>query len=370
VSISPEPMARVDVDLGARSYPIYIGEGLLGREELLRPYVAGAQVCVVTNETVAPLYVETLLGGLGGEYQIDVHRLPDGEQYKTLESYAAIIDFLLARRHARSTTLIALGGGVVGDITGFAAATYQRGVGFLQVPTTLLAQVDSSVGGKTGVNHARGKNMIGAFYQPRCVIADTGVLATLPEREFRAGLAEVVKYGAICDPELFAWLERHAAECGDQAPAALQHAIRRCCEIKASVVRADETESGVRAILNFGHTFGHALETLTGYRRMLHGEAVAVGMVMAADLSARQGRMDWQDARRIRALLEHMALPVEPPAVAADAMLGAMAADKKAVSGRLRLVLLHGIGEATVTEDVDPRSLAETLRAGPRLCRG
>ena len=361
-------MDRVDVALGSRSYPIYIGEGMLDRGDLLRAHIRGRQVAVITNQTVGPLYLPRLQAALGDAFQVDTYALPDGEQYKTLEQYGAIMDFLLERRHSRSTTLIALGGGVVGDMTGFAAATFQRGVDFLQVPTTLLAQVDSSVGGKTGVNHPRGKNMIGAFYQPRCVLADTGVFATLPEREFRAGLAEVLKYGVIRDPALFAWLEANAEACVAKSPAALAFAVRRSCELKAEVVAEDERETDVRAILNFGHTFGHALETLTGYQQFLHGEAVAVGMVMAADLSARQGLLGWSDARRIKAAVQALGLPVTPPDLSAETMIDAMGMDKKAVSGRLRLVLATAIGRVMVTEDIDRAALLATLGAGGRLC--
>jgi 3-dehydroquinate synthase len=360
----------VEVELGDRSYPIHIGDGLVDRGDLLRAHVRGRQVAVITNATVAPLYLERVLAAFPEPYRVDTFVLPDGEQYKTLEYYGAIMEFLLERRHSRSTTLIALGGGVVGDMTGFAAATYQRGVDFLQVPTTLLAQVDSSVGGKTGVNHPRGKNMIGAFYQPRCVIADTGLFATLPSREFRAGLAEVLKYGIIRDADFFAWIEAHAADCVARQPAALAHAVKRSCEVKAEVVAADEREADLRAILNFGHTFGHALETLTGYQALLHGEAVAIGMVLAADLSARQEMLSWSDARRIKEAVAALELPVQPPDLPAADMIAAMGMDKKVVSGRLRLVLATAIGQVTTTEDIDGQALLDTLAAGGRLCGG
>ncbi|MEZ5561009.1 MAG: 3-dehydroquinate synthase [Pseudomonadales bacterium] len=363
-------MQTIDVALGDRSYPIHIGRGLLDRGDLLRPHLGGRQVAVITNETVAPLYLPRLLAALADVGQVDTFELPDGERFKTLHQYAAVMDFLLERRHNRSTTVIALGGGVVGDLAGFVAATFQRGVRFIQVPTTLLAQVDSSVGGKTAVNHPRGKNMIGAFYQPRCVLADIGVLDTLPEREFGAGLAEVVKYGVIRDAAFFDWLVTQANALVGRDDAALTQAVRRSCEIKAEVVAADERESDLRAILNFGHTFGHAIETLTGYQRYLHGEAVAVGMVMAADLSARQGLLGRGDARRVRTLLEALHLPVLPPALDTDAMLDAMGMDKKVVTGRLRLVLAEAIGRVLVTEDIDEVLLRETLRAGARLCDG
>jgi len=360
----------VEVDLGERRYPIHIGDGLIDRADLFRAHVTGPQVAVITNATVGPLYLERVLAALPEPCRVDSFVLPDGEQFKTLEYYGAIMDFLLERRHSRSTTLIALGGGVVGDMTGFAAATYQRGVDFLQVPTTLLAQVDSSVGGKTGVNHPLGKNMIGAFYQPRCVIADTGLFATLPPREFRAGLAEVLKYGIIRDAGFFNWLGAHAGECVARQPDALAHAVKRSCEVKAGVVAVDEREAGLRAILNFGHTFGHALETLTGYRTLLHGEAVAIGMVQAADLSARQGMLSWSDARRIKEAVAALELPVRPPDLPAADMIAAMGMDKKVMSGRLRLVLATAIGQVTTTEDIDGHALLDTLAAGGRLCDG
>jgi 3-dehydroquinate synthase len=294
--------------------------------------------------------------------------MADGEQHKSLDSYAELMDFLLERRHNRSTTLIALGGGVVGDLTGFAAATFQRGVDFIQVPTTLLAQVDSSVGGKTAVNHPRGKNMIGAFYQPRCVVADTAVVETLAQRDYRAGLAEVVKYGVVRDAAFFDWLEQHTPELIRRDPDSLATAIRRSCEIKAEVVAADEREAGLRAILNFGHTFGHAIETLTGYQRLLHGEAVAIGMVMAADLSVRQGLLSGAEARRIKSVLRDVGLPVAPPALPSQDMLAAMGMDKKVLDGRLRLVLAEALGNVLVTETVDSAALRQTLSAGDRLC--
>ncbi len=361
---------QVDVALGDRSYPIYIGPGLLDRGDLIARHVRGGQVAVFSNDTVAPLYLDRLRAALGERYQIDVFTMPDGEQYKNLGSYAAAMDFLLERGHNRSTTLLALGGGVVGDLTGFVAATFQRGVDFIQVPTTLLAQVDSSVGGKTAVNHPRGKNMIGAFHQPRCVVADIALFDTLPDREYRAGLAEVVKYGIIVDAPFFSWLQEHAEACLVKKPDVLAHAVRRSCELKARVVAADERESGLRAILNFGHTFGHAIETLTGYGQYLHGEAVAMGMVMAADLSARQGLLSWVEAREVRLLLTALALPVVPPALAAEDMIRAMGADKKVVSGRLRLVLAEAVGRVLVTEQVSMSALRETLTAGDRLCDG
>lgn len=369
MSRTQDGVETVRVELGERSYPIHIGAGVLRRGDLLRPHLRGRQVAIVSNDVVAPHYLETLKGALGDGLQIDVFLMADGERHKNLDTYAALMDFLLAHRHNRTTTLIALGGGVVGDLTGFAAATFQRGVDFIQVPTTLLAQVDSSVGGKTAVNHPRGKNMIGAFYQPRCVLADTAAFDTLPDREFRAGLAEVVKYGVIRDGAFFDWLERETDALRGRDAGTLAHAVRRSCEIKAEVVAADEREGGLRAILNYGHTFGHAIETLTGYEQFLHGEAVAIGMVMAADLSVRQGWLDAGEARRIRELLDALGLPVTPPALVADAMLEAMGLDKKVVDGRLRLVLAESLGRVVVTDDVDQQALARTLAAGAELCR-
>jgi 3-dehydroquinate synthase len=362
-------MDTVTVDLGERSYSICIGNGLIGQPNLLRAHVAGKQVAIVSNEIVAPLYLDMVVQAMAG-LQVDVFTLPDGEQHKNLASYGAVMDFLIDKRHNRSTTLIALGGGVVGDITGFVAATFQRGVNFIQIPTTLLAQVDSSVGGKTAVNHPSGKNMIGAFHQPSCVIADTSVLASLGPREFLAGVAEILKYGIIADGEFFDWLEASTQSVIARDPDTLIEAIRRSCEIKANVVAQDETEVGIRAILNFGHTFGHALEALTGYRMLLHGEAVAIGMVMAADLSARQGLLAVADAQRIKRVVAGFGLPVAPPPVGDEDMLRSMGMDKKVVDGTLRLVLARCIGEVVVTEEIDPLALRETLKALDELCHG
>ena len=357
-------MMELEVELGARSYPIMIGAGLLCRAGILAPFLAGSQAMVVTNRTVAPLYLEALRSALGDVHP-DVFELDDGENFKTLENYSRIVDALLDRRHNRSTTIVALGGGVVGDIAGFAAATYQRGVRCIQVPTTLLAQVDSSVGGKTAVNHPLGKNMIGAFHQPGCVLADTDTLATLPEREYRAGLAEVLKYGIIWDESFFSWMETSASALLSRQADAVAHAIRTSCATKAQVVAADERESGLRAILNFGHTFAHAIETLTGYERLLHGEAVAIGMALAADCSVRHGLFAEPDASRVLAAIRALGLPVEvPPGVGREAMLGAMAVDKKAVDGRIRLVLARRIGEVSVVEDIERDALRATLTAG------
>ncbi len=354
-------MHTLNVELGDRRYPIYIGAGLLGRGELLAPHIPGRQVLVVSNETVAPLYLERLSAALTGFRQHNVI-LPDGEQFKTLDILNRIFDALLQNRCDRDITLIALGGGVVGDITGFAAASYQRGVNFIQVPTTLLAQVDSSVGGKTGVNHPLGKNMIGAFYQPRCVIADTTTLDTLPDRELSAGLAEVIKYGLIRDAAFFAWLESNLDALLARNPDVLAYAIERSCRNKAEVVVADERESGQRALLNFGHTFGHAIETGMGYGAWLHGEAVATGMCMAAHLSQRLGWIGSADVARIDTLIARAQLPTQPPAELDTArFLDLMAVDKKVKDGRVRLVLLKGIGESLVSGDYDSTQLRASL---------
>jgi len=356
-------MRTLNVDLGERAYPIYIGPGLLADAEIYRRHLGARQVMVVTNETVAPLYLDHVLKALSG-FQVREVILPDGEQYKTLEVLNRVFDALLTHRYDRRCCLLALGGGVVGDMTGFAAACYQRGVSFVQAPTTLLAQVDSSVGGKTGVNHPLGKNMIGAFHQPLCVIADTDSLGTLPERELSAGLAEVIKYGLIDDPEFFAWLEANMEPLRARDPDALALAIERSCRDKAAVVAADEREAGRRALLNLGHTFGHAIETGVGYGEWLHGEAVATGMCMAADLSHRLGWITEGDRRRILDLVARAGLPVAPPAgIGADRFLELMAVDKKVLDGRLRLVLLKGIGQAIVTDGFPAAALRATLEA-------
>lgn len=356
-------MQTLEVDLGARSYPIFIGEQLLARSDLFKPYLAGKQVCIVTNETVAPLYLNALQEALTG-IQISSVRLRDGEEYKTLAELNAIFDNLLEHRHNRTTTLIALGGGVVGDMTGFAAACYQRGVDFIQVPTTLLAQVDSSVGGKTGVNHPLGKNMIGAFHQPRCVIADTDTLKTLPQREFSAGIAEIIKYGLICDLEFYHWLQLEMDGLMSRDPQLLRAAIYRSCANKAKVVAADEREGGLRAILNLGHTFGHAIETAQGYGNWLHGEAVAVGMLMAVDLSARLGWVEAKAVDTLRELLLRARLPVvAPKGMTVDQFLQLMAVDKKVLDGQLRLVLLRAVGSAVVTSDFPLAELKACIAA-------
>ena len=355
-------MQKLDVSLAERSYPIYIDRGLLG-QDLIRGHVRGNQVMVVTNETIAPLYLDAVTRGLG-DLQCDTLILPDGEQHKTLATLERIFDALMAHRHSRTTTLVALGGGVIGDMVGFAAACYQRGVDFIQVPTTLLAQVDSSVGGKTAVNHPRGKNMIGAFHQPRAVVIDTAVLDTLPEREFAAGMAEGIKYGLIRDPEFFQWLLDNQAALAARDTAPVAEAILRSCRNKAEVVAADETEQGNRALLNLGHTFGHAMETFTGYRDWLHGEAVSAGMVMAARMSLELGWLKQADLDRVSDSLAAWKLPVTAPEGMARADFSElMALDKKVQNGRLRLVLLNQIGDALVTGEYDPNALTRTLEA-------
>lgn len=356
-------MNTLTVELGERSYPIFIGQGLLGKPGLLTQHVRGRQVMVVTNETIAPLYLDRVRGIFRG-FELATVVLPDGEQFKNLDTLNLIFTALLENKFNRGCTLVALGGGVVGDITGFAAASYQRGVAFLQIPTTLLAQVDSSVGGKTGVNHALGKNMIGAFHQPGCVLVDTDTLDTLDDRQLAAGLAEVIKYGLIHDADFFVWLEEHIEQLKARDKEAISHAIKRSCSIKAAIVAADERESGQRALLNLGHTFGHAIETGTGYGAWLHGEAVATGMLMAADLSARHQWLPAADVVRIERLLQRAGLPVRPPeSMGAADFMKLMALDKKVVDGGLRLVLLKAIGAAVVTGDFDARLLDATLDA-------
>lgn len=354
-------MRTLNVDLGTRSYPIHIGSGLLARADLLAPHLAGRRAAIVTNETVAPLYLEPVRS-LTARHRPVAIVLPDGEQHKTLPMLDRIFDALLEARCDRETLLIALGGGVIGDMAGFAAACYQRGVPFIQVPTTLLAQVDSSVGGKTGVNHPLGKNMIGVFHQPRAVIIDIDTLRSLPDRELRAGVAEVIKYGLIRDPEFFDWLEKNMQRVLDRDADALAHAIERSCRNKAQVVALDERESGERALLNLGHTFGHAIETGLGYGKWLHGEAVAAGMVMAADLSRRLGWLSEEDLARVEAVTAAAGLPVRMPAELDRGQLRElMAVDKKVAGGRLRFVLLKGIGNAVVTADVPSALLDRAL---------
>ncbi len=346
-------MQTLTVDLGNRSYPIHIGMDLLAQPRLIVEHLPQPRVAVITNTTVAPLYLDRLVNGLAeaGVTALPVV-LPDGEQYKNWETLNTLFDALLTHRCERKTTLIALGGGVIGDLTGFAAASYLRGVPFIQIPTTLLAQVDSSVGGKTGINHPLGKNMIGAFYQPQLVLADTGTLSTLPPRELSAGLAEVIKYGLIYDAEFFAWLETNMGKLRALDEAGIAHAVYRSCEIKAEVVAQDERETGLRALLNLGHTFGHAIESGMGYGNWLHGEAVAAGTVLAADLSQRMGLLTAAEVDRIRALYRTAGLPDTAPDLGAESYKQYMGLDKKVEGGRIRFVLLRGIGSALLSADV------------------
>jgi 3-dehydroquinate synthase len=358
-------MQKLTVELGdQRDYPIYIGSDLLSDASYLIPHIQGRQVCIVTNTTIAPLYLNRVKALLSNSYQIDVVILPDGEQYKQLDTISQIYDCLLEGRHNRTTTLIALGGGVVGDMAGFAAATYQRGVNFIQIPTTLLAQVDSSVGGKTGVNHPLGKNMIGAFHQPQAVIIDIDVLQSLPGRELSAGIAEIIKYGLISDSQFYSWLESNICLIMSLDAGVVSAAILKSCQSKADVVSADEKESGLRATLNFGHTFAHAIEAAQGYGRWLHGEAVATGMLIALDLSVRMGWVNDEEVSRLRYLLEKANLPVTVPENMTERQfLDIMAVDKKVLNGRLRLVLLKSIGCAIVTEEAPQEKVTESILA-------
>jgi len=351
------------VELGDRSYPIFVGSGVLQQCDLAN-YIKSKQVMIVTNETIAPHYLDDLTKMLAG-FDVKNVILPDGEQYKTLDYVNRIFDELLSSRQNRNTTLIALGGGVVGDMTGFAAASYQRGVNFIQIPTTILSQVDSSVGGKTGVNHPLGKNMIGAFYQPKLVIADINYFQTLVQREVAAGIAEIIKYGLIYDAEFFVWLEKNIELLVAKDEKALCYAIMRSCEIKAEVVAKDETEQGIRAWLNLGHTFGHAIETHQGYGNWLHGEAVAAGTVMALDLSCRLGWIDNVLLERAKALFIACDLPILPPSdMSVDAFIDLMSVDKKVLDGSIRLVLIEQLGRATVTDQFDSALLKQTLAIG------
>jgi 3-dehydroquinate synthase len=353
---------RIDVNLGQRSYPIFIGAGVMQRGEELNRAIPARDVLLVTNTTVGPLYSASLVAALAPRRCIEVS-LPDGEIHKTLANVARMLDVLVANRFSRDACVVALGGGVVGDMAGFAAACYQRGIAFVQVPTTLLAQVDSSVGGKTGVNHPGGKNLIGAFHQPAAVFADTNTLNTLPDRELRAGLAEVIKYGLIVDRDFFDWLEANAASLLAREPAALAHAIRRSCEIKAEIVGRDEREQGERALLNLGHTFGHAIESATNYATWLHGEAVGAGMLLAAEMSQRLGWVSAADVGRVERILQRFGLPIDVSSLPADTLAEKMKIDKKVAAGRIRLVLLKAIGKSVVTGDYADAALGETLRA-------
>jgi len=354
-------MISLKVNLGERSYPICIGKNLLDHHELLTQHIPGNSALIVSNETVAPLYMDKVEAALGSlKYETLV--LPDGEEYKNQETLNTIYDCLLSKKFDRNTTLIALGGGVIGDITGFAAASYQRGVHFIQIPTTLLAQVDSSVGGKTGINHPLGKNMIGAFYQPRVVIADTNTLNTLEDRQLSSGIAEVIKYGLIRDTEFLEWQEDYIDHLVERDPDALAYAIERSCRNKAEIVAADERESGQRALLNLGHTFGHAIETGMGYGNWLHGEAVASGMVMAARLSEKLGWITQQDVDRVIDILERAHLPIRAPdKMTADRFIELMSLDKKVIDGVLKLVLLKSIGQGIVTSDYTQDALLEAI---------
>lgn len=357
-------MQTLNVALGERSYPIHIGRGLLPKIAAHFAGIGGRRAAIVTNETVGPLYlgaVATALQTAGVDTAEVV--LPDGEGYKNWETLNRIFDALLSHRCDRRTPVIALGGGVIGDMAGFAAATYQRGVPFIQVPTTLLSQVDSSVGGKTAINHPLGKNMIGAFHQPRLVLADTDTLSTLPDRELRAGLAEVIKYGLIRDPDFFEWIEAHLERLLARDPEALAYVIHRSCANKAEVVAADETEQGERALLNLGHTFGHAIETGLGYGQWLHGEAVAAGMVIAAELSAGLGWLPEAAVDRIRALLVRAQLPVVAPDLGVPRYLELMAHDKKVADGQLRLILLQGIGHGVIHAESDAQLIGRAIQA-------
>ena len=354
-------MHKIIVELGKRSYPIYIGSDLLTKTELYSQHINSKQVIVISNETIAPLYLDSVLKQLT-DFQVASVILPDGEQFKTLEYISTIFDQLLSNKFSRNSTLIALGGGVIGDMGGFAAACYQRGIHFIQIPTTLLAQVDSSVGGKTGVNHPLGKNMIGAFYQPQCVIADADVLDTLDDRQLSAGLAEVIKYGLIRDINFFVWLENNIKALISRDKTALAYAIEQSCLNKAQIVSEDETETGVRATLNLGHTFGHAIETGAGYGTYLHGEAVAIGTCQAADLSRRMGWLNDDDVKRIINLFVACNLPTVPPnSLSSERFIDLMSVDKKNIDGQIRVILLKKIGEATLPIGVNKDILQETL---------
>lgn len=356
-------MKTLELELGERSYPIHIGSQLIDQADLYKKHLKGSFTAVITNQTVAPLYADRVvktLEGLGQKVRLII--LPDGEVYKTWEILQKIFDALLESGADRKSTLIALGGGVIGDMTGFAAASYMRGIRFIQVPTTLLSQVDSSVGGKTGINHPLGKNMIGAFYQPQAVIADLDTLKTLPPKELAAGLAEVIKHGAIADADFFSWIEKNIESLNACEPKAMEHAVQRSCEIKSQIVALDEKEGGVRATLNFGHTFGHAIEAGIGYGEWLHGEAVGCGMVLAADLSVRTGRLTKEDFQRIKNLVTALKLPSTPPKLGVSRYIDLMSVDKKAEGGEVRFILLDGIGRSTI-KTVDEPLVIQTLEA-------
>ncbi|XP_074284803.1 3-dehydroquinate synthase, chloroplastic-like [Silene latifolia] len=358
----------VEVDLGNRSYPIYIGSALLDQPHLLQRHVHGKRVLVVTNTTIAPLYLDKVIDALtrdNPKISVEAVILPDGEQYKNMETLMKVFDKAIGSRLDRRSTFVALGGGVIGDMCGFAAAAFLRGVNFIQIPTTVMAQVDSSVGGKTGINHTLGKNLIGAFYQPQCVLIDTDTLKTLPDREMASGIAEVIKYGLIRDADFFEWQEKNMTSLLARDTAALTYAIKRSCENKAEVVSLDEKEGGIRATLNLGHTFGHAIETGFGYGQWLHGEAVAVGTVMAVDLSHRLGWIDETLVKRVHSILKDARLPTVPPeSMTVEMFKSIMAVDKKVADGVLRLILLKGpLGNCVFTSDYDREALDQTLRA-------
>ncbi len=354
-------MKEITVQLDERSYPIFIGQGLLQQAGLLKPYISGQKVCIVSNQTVADLYLDRLQSQLT-DYQVSIVLIEDGEQYKNMDSFNRVVDHLLEQNVDRKSTVIALGGGVIGDLAGYAAASCLRGINFIQIPTTLLAQVDSSVGGKTGVNHSQGKNLIGAFYQPSCVVADIDSLFSLSQREFSAGMAEVIKYGLISDADFFDWLEANTDSIKSLDKQKLAHIVARSCEIKADVVSQDEKESGLRAILNYGHTFGHAIEAAVGYQGWLHGEAISAGMVMASNLSAAMGALTEQNLDRIKNLFQAFALPIHPPAsMSAAQMKALMLHDKKTIDAQVRLILLRAIGDAYVSADYSPQLLDKII---------
>jgi 3-dehydroquinate synthase len=354
-------MATLNLDLGPRSYPIYIDTGLLNNTDLLSSYVRAKRVCIVTNDLVAPLYLKSFKAKLAN-FIVDEVILPDGEAEKSLSNFEVIMSHMLAQEHGRDTTLIALGGGVIGDITGFAAACYQRGIDFIQIPTTLLSQVDSSVGGKTAVNHPLGKNMIGAFYQPKAVFIDIDSLDTLPVREFNAGMAEVIKYGILGDRDFFIWLEDHSAAIKSGDKSVLAQMIERCCQCKADIVAKDETEAGVRALLNLGHTFGHAIEAEQGYGKWLHGEAVATGMVLAGKLAVAMNLLEVSEYRRMKSLISAFDLPILAPENMGFAeFIRHMRRDKKNIAGKLRFIIPTAIGKSEIRDDVSQDMLQEIL---------
>ena len=354
-------MKTININLEKRGYPIYVGEGLIEDYDLFKKHISNKKVAIITNDKVAPLYLQKVTNILSNDKDIIPIILPDGEAFKNLETLNLIYDALLKNKANRQVTLIALGGGVIGDITGFAAATFMRGVDFIQLPTTLLSQVDSSVGGKTGINHQLGKNMIGAFYQPKCVIADIRLLETLPDKELSAGLAEVIKYGLIRDFSFFEWLENNIEGIMKRDSQLLIQSVIRSCQNKADIVEADEFESGIRAILNLGHTFGHAIETATGYGKWLHGEAIATGMVMAAYLSEQMGWLSREENQRIKSLIIHANLPINPPEISKQKFLDLMQLDKKTKEDQINLVLQQGIGKAILTSDYNIEKFHNTL---------